>query len=193
MAKRWWRTYAWWVMTAYVALVFGTLPFAREVLLALRATNLLSAAITTVYAVSVAGVVYHVVFDLRTSDWVAFGVVAALIGIIAALLLGLSIPEERVHFLQYALMALAARNAVAGASDEPSRARLGLWGGAVLAVVLGVADEGIQGLLPDRRFDWHDVGLNVGAVALALALDELLHDRLSLRGAPAPVSDEGDG
>ncbi|MDD9968740.1 MAG: hypothetical protein OXR73_21040, partial [Myxococcales bacterium] len=112
MATSWWHRFAWPVFLGYVAAVFGALPFARDLVLALRSTNLLAGSVTAVYAASVAVVVYHVVFDLRASDWLAFAVVALLIGVIAALLLGLSIPEERVHFLQYAVMALLARNAL---------------------------------------------------------------------------------
>jgi VanZ family protein len=176
-----WHRYAWRLFLAYVAIVLAALPFARDLVLALRNTNLLGASVTAVYAASVALVVYHVVFDLRTSDWVAFLVVATLIAVIAALLLGLSVPEERVHFLQYAVMALLARSAFgAGRTGRAGMTRALGWA-ALLSSALGVADEVLQGLLPNRVFDLRDIAMNVGAVVVALALDELLHDRTGLR------------
>lgn len=76
------------MFVGYVVAVFAALPFARDLVLALRSTNVLSAAVTAIYAVSVALVAYHVVFDLRSSDWLAFSVLVLLIGVITALLLG---------------------------------------------------------------------------------------------------------
>ena len=177
----------------YVAAVFGALPFARDLVLALRSTNLLAGSVTAVYAASVAVVVYHVVFDLRASDWLAFAVVALLIGVIAALLLGLSIPEERVHFLQYAVMALLARNALSSRRPGQVGAARALLGAVVVTSALGVADEGIQWLLPQRVFDLRDIWLNVGAVVVGLALDEALHDRTGLRARLlVPTATGGD-
>ncbi|MDD9943096.1 MAG: VanZ family protein [Myxococcales bacterium] len=193
MATSWWHRFAWPVFLGYVAAVFGALPFARDLVLALRSTNLLAGSVTAVYAASVAVVVYHVVFDLRASDWLAFAVVALLIGVIAALLLGLSIPEERVHFLQYAVMALLARNALSSRRPGQVGAARALLGAVVLTSALGVADEGVQWLLPQRVFDLRDIWLNVGAVVVGLALDEALHDRTGLRARLlVPTATGGD-
>jgi len=101
--------------------------------------------------------------------------------VIAALLLGLSVPEERVHFLQYAVMALLARNAVGVGRTGRAGMTQALGWAALLSSALGVADEVMQGILPSRVFDMRDVAMNVGAVVVALALDELLHDRIGLR------------
>ena len=182
------------MFAGYVAVVFATLPFARDLVIALRDTNLLGGVITAVYGLSVAVVVYHVVFDLRASDWFAFSAVALLIAVIAALLLGLSIPEERVHFAQYAVMALLARNAFASQWPGRTGATRAMLGALAITSSLGVVDEGVQGLLPNRVFDLRDIALNLGAVAVGLSLDEALHDRTGLRArlrSPARTGDEG--
>lgn len=175
----WWRERRWVAFGAYVAVVFVTVPFTRRVVLALRNTDMLGATVTGSYAVAVAGVVYYVLFNRRLADWVAFAVVAALLCVVTVLLLGLSIPEERVHFLQYGSMALLARSALSRGTDGYAARSLLL--GIALTSTLGLLEECLQGLVPWRVFDWRDVAMDVGAALTALLLDELLHDRLRLR------------
>jgi hypothetical protein len=181
MQKPRWFSRRWLWFWLYVGLVFLMVPFARDATLTLRNSNLLGAAVTALYAGAVALVVYHVFFDLRYADWIALLVVAALIAGIAALLLGLSIPEERVHFLQYGAMSLLARSALDRGASRSDTALLTIAGAAGVTSLIGFLEECAQGLLPDRRFDWRDVAMNTGGAAIALFLDELLHDRSRLR------------
>jgi hypothetical protein len=182
MIGAWWQRQRWAVFGLYVGVVFVTVPFARRVTLALRNTDMLGATVTGLYAVAVAVVFYYVLFNLRLADWVAFVVMAALLCVVTVLLLGLAIPEERVHFLQYGLMALLARRACVGTNGR-SRIGVSIALGWLLTSGLGLLDECLQGLVPSRVFDWRDVGMNTGAAFTALLLDELLHDRLQLRVA----------
>ncbi|HEY3256716.1 MAG TPA: VanZ family protein [Polyangiaceae bacterium] len=175
----WWRERHWIALGAYVAVVFVTVPFTRRVVLALRNTDLLGATVTGSYAIAVAGVVYYVLFNRRLADWVAFAVVAALLCVVTVLLLGLAIPEERVHFLQYGSMALLARSALARGTEGHAARSLAL--GVALTSTLGLLEECLQGLVPWRVFDWRDVAMDAGAALITLLLDELLHDRLRLR------------
>lgn len=181
MQPAWWRERRWLVFGAYVAVVFGTVPLTRQVVLALRNTDLLGATVTGSYALAVAGVVYYVLFNRRLADWIAFAVVAALLCVVTVLLLGLAIPEERVHFLQYGAMALLARSALGRGLDASAHAAQNLLLGVALTSTLGLLEECLQGLVPRRVFDWRDVAMNAGAAFSALLLDELLHDRLGLR------------
>jgi hypothetical protein len=181
MHRAWWRERHWVAFGAYVAVVFVTVPFARQVVLALRNTDTLGATVTAAYAVAVAGVVHYVLFNRRLADWIAFVVVAALLCVVTVLLLGLAIPEERVHFLQYGSMALLARSALARGTEGDARAARHLLLGIAITSTLGLLEECLQGLVPRRVFDWRDVAMNAGAAFTALSLDELLHDRLALR------------
>lgn len=78
----------------------------------------------------------------------------------------LSIPEERLHFIEYGVLAYLLH-----------RALLMDWGRApaygwalVLATLIGAGDEGIQYLLPNRYFQFSDICLNSASAALGLIL-----------------------
>lgn len=104
-------------------------------------------------------------------------------------------PQERLHFLEYGLLAGllyagllgdrprrppgAGRDGTAGGNGprlRVLRGRLGAegWapalGAAGLGTGVGLVDELLQILWPRRYFDWVDVGLNVVAVALGLVI-----------------------
>ncbi len=171
---------SWAALFGYAALVYGSLPWTRDVLVALGQHHAVGLLVTASYFGAAALIVYHVVFDVRLTDRAAFVALVVLGAGVGALVLGLSIPEERMHFLQYGLMAVLARRAVAP--------YLGPWAHYIAAVVLsallGLGDELIQGLLPDRHYDTRDVLINAVAAALAMVGYELLHNRLGLRSPP---------
>ncbi len=165
------------MLLGYVALVYGSLPWTRDVLIALDQRELVGSMVTACYFGAAALVVYHVVFDVRLTDRVAFVALVALGAGVGGLMLGLAIPEERLHFLQYGLMAVLARRAVAP--------RVGGWRQYLAAIAIasaaGWGDELIQGLLPDRYYDLRDVLINALAAALAMAGYEALHNQLGWR------------
>jgi hypothetical protein len=146
----------------------------RGVVIALRQQHLLGGAVTALYFLAVAAVVYHVVFDVRLSDRIAYFALVLLAAITGAMVLGLSIPEERVHFVQYGLMAVLARRALAWHVGPP-RQYLGAF---AIAAMAGWVDELIQGVLPNRVYDLRDVAINAVAALLAVAAEEILHNRL---------------
>ena len=173
---------------AYVGLVYASLPVSRDVLIALDQHELMGWVITASYFGAVVLVVYHVVFDVRLADRVAFFALVGLGLVVGALVLGMSIPEERLHFLQYGLMALLARRAL-GARGPWAQYGLAL----AIAGLAGWGDEVLQGLLPDRVHDPLDVLVNVVAAALALAGYEALHNQLGWRpraASPRPEPTE---
>ena len=67
------------------------------------------------------------------------------------------------HFLYYGLIGWLALRAM-----EPGRERPPYLPALVLTGVIGLGDEAIQWVLPNRFFEWKDVGLNVLSAALAL-------------------------
>ena len=52
------------------------------------------------------------------------------------------------------------------------------FGALLIAATAGWIDELIQAVLPDRVYDLRDVAINAVAALLALAADEVLHNRL---------------
>ncbi|MBF0146647.1 MAG: VanZ family protein [Magnetococcales bacterium] len=75
-------------------------------------------------------------------------------------------PDERVHFVQYAILAMLIHHA------HPARDRQGLIDIMTLVMFAGLADEILQFLLPDRYFDLRDAFMDTmgGAVGLGLIL-----------------------
>lgn len=97
------------------------------------------------------------------------------VGVVYAVaLLRLEVPQERLHFLQYGLLAgiidaalLERRRAIAEARVRgPRWGRLSPLLAIALTALLGWGDEGIQHLLPNRYYDLRDVALNAAAGAL---------------------------
>lgn len=165
---------SWALLVGYILLIFASLPVVRGVVIALRQQQLLGGTVTLLYFLAAVAVVYHVVFDVRLSDRIAYFALVLLAAITGAMILGLSIPEERVHFAQYGLMAVLARRALAWHVSPPQQ----YLGAFVIAAMAGWVDELIQGVLPNRVYDLRDVAINAVAALLAIAAEEILHNRL---------------
>ena len=164
----------WCCVVLYLGALYAFLPFARDVSVALDQRHALGLVITLLFLVSLGSLVFYVVFGVRLSDLAAFTAIAFLVGVTGAMVLGLSIPEERVHFLQFGFLTVLARWAFA-ARLPPARQYLAAG---VFAASAGWGDEVIQHFLPDRVYDLRDVALNAVAVVLAVAFDEAVHNRL---------------
>ncbi len=163
-----------WILAAlWLLLIYSTLYFVRGPIEYLRDRNLLRGTVAVVFA----GVALAVFFAVRRRrpglrEWTVLLVAAALY---LAALWWLDQPEERLHLLEYGLLAglvysaLLERHGLAGREPPP---RAPLWIAAVavgLTLVAGWLDEGIQHLLPNRVYDLRDVGLNAVAGLLAVA------------------------
>lgn len=163
--RRWWR-----ISLAYLAGIYLSLYPLQFVLDFLRARNLLRLSLATLFVGAAALVV---VWMRRRGagrlEWLALGGIAALY---AALLERMTIVQERLHLLEYGLLALGFRAALEARSRRRAdsagswRVLAGAW---ALTAAAGWLDEGIQALLPNRVYDLRDVGFNALAGALALA------------------------
>ena len=173
---------------AYLALLYGTTPFAREILNALRSA--LGVTFSPLVSAGVVAAGAALVFFYRRALWPLGPRRALLLAVIAAAYAAtmalLPWPEERVHLVQYGLLAvLVTRWRRAGGVVESQRWRLHgvAW---VLVAVAGVGDEMIQWWLPDRVGDLRDVALNAWAALLAQGLLVLVSPRAPLSPPPAP-------
>lgn len=175
-------TRSWLLLVGYVLLVYASLPFVRDVVIALEQQHALGGAVTLLYFTAAVVVAYHVVFDVGLSDRIAFFALVLLAAVTGALILGLRIPEERIHFVQYGLMAILARRALAWHAGPPRQ----YAGAFLIAALAGWGDELIQGILPSRVYDLRDVAINAVAALLALAADEVMHNRLGWLPGASP-------
>nr|MBP8037171.1 VanZ family protein [Desulfobulbus sp.] len=72
-------------------------------------------------------------------------------------------PEESLHCLQYAVLGALLFRAL---RRHPGGQAL-YWAAALAGIGLGMVDELIQWLVPDRTFDYRDIGINGLSVVLA--------------------------
>jgi VanZ family protein len=103
----------------------------------------------------------------RPRTLLALSAVAAVYGLV---IWPMESPEEKLHFLEYGVVALLAS---AGSPVAWSRSRRFI-GAALFTLAAGWLDEGIQALLPTRYYDLRDVGFNALAGVMALAALEVV-------------------
>ena len=157
-----------------VALIYLSLPVARHFAEALRERNLLRLAVASIF-IAAAGLIVWRVLTVRPGRRVVIAL--ALVGAAYFALLSLvpMVPEERLHFLEYGLLAIliyeALRERRSNISDVEPRLMLALPPfllAVTLTAALGWIDEGIQALLPSRVYDLRDVAFNAKAGLLSL-------------------------
>ena len=166
-----------------VALIYSSLYIARPVASALRDRNLLRLAVTLVF-VAVAGLIAWYLALARPGwrVWVTAGLIGA--GYLVLLTAIPMLAEERLHFLEYGVVAVLIylalserRKGIAKSSATP-RTGLTVWPPVLVAVIvtgaLGWIDEGIQAFLPNRYYDLRDVTFNAAAGVLSLLSIKLL-------------------
>ena len=178
--RRLWTAAAGLLLAIYASL-YSVRPLAEW----LRDRNLLRVAIIGLFLV-VAAVILRWCLA-RSPGWREIGTLALFATLYLLALWPVRMPEERFHLLEYGLLAgliyaalLERRRPGAGMRWSVKSAAL-----AVLATaVAGWVDEGIQYLLPNRHYDWLDVGLNLLAGVLAVgALAALAEARRADRSA----------
>ena len=169
-----------------LSLIYASAFVARPIADFLRDRNLLRLTVAALIAVTGALALRWVVRS--RPGWRATGALTAIAGLYLLLFYWTAMPEERLHLLEYGLLAgliyaaLAERqrNAAAGALRGPSR--LPAWGAIIATALCGWVDEGIQFLLPDRYYDLRDIALNAVAGVLAvLALEASRRSRYETR------------
>jgi len=155
-----------WVLAVIVA-IYTTLGFAGTLAAYLRARNLLNTSFFIAFLVVVAVIAGSGL--IRRPKWreilVGIGIIAVYVTMMFRLFVS---PEERTHLFEYGLVAVLIYLALT------ERARNGhpVPVPAVLAIdvtaLLGWIDEGIQAILPNRVYDFIDVGFNALAGLMAI-------------------------
>ena len=158
-----------WLWTlAIVAAIYSTLGLAGALAGALRDRDLLD---TSFILGGLLVIVTIVTQGLKTRPG-SVEIVAAL-GVAVAyfmVFVRIGIPEEeRTHLIEYGVVAILVHEALMERANQgrhiPVPALLAL----VVTALLGILDEGIQAILPNRVFDVRDVGFNTLAGLMALA------------------------
>jgi VanZ family protein len=157
---------AWILVGIWVSITYATLYWARPVCEYLRDKTPLAAIINILLMTVGVGILVF----FRKRNVFTSGLRTVLFIVVLILYTfscyALKHPEERIHFLQYGLLTYLCLNAL-----QFHLRRLPLyfatWG---LVSLFGYGDEVIQYFLPNRYFQWQDVGLNSLSALFALAL-----------------------
>jgi len=156
----------WLPVTAWVAVIYTTIPFVREIRdwyaarwdpvwvgIAVAAVILAAGTTTLVRLTRRARSLSY-----RDTVWI----VAATAALIAWTFSLRRSPEEAVHLLEYGALAILLHRAL-----RPSMGgALVFVAGALIGSLVGTLDEIIQWLSPSRVWDWRDLALNGGAGVL---------------------------
>ena len=152
-------------LPAYLLVIYSTLGVIRGVSNALRDANLLRVTVACVFAASAVALVallWRLGRLRHTRTWVTLALAAAAY---TAAIWPMQSPEEKVHFVEYGVVAVLAFFA---APDRLAGFRR-YAAAAVFTLAAGWLDEGIQALLPSRYYDLRDVAFNAAAGVFALA------------------------
>ncbi len=102
------------------------------------------------------------------AGWGELGVWLGIIGVYLLVLVRMEIPEERTHLIEYSVLAAFIFEAL---TERVRNKHLILFPAAIavfMSAALGFIDEAIQFFLPNRVFDWRDVGFNALASLMAV-------------------------
>lgn len=91
----------------------------------------------------------------------------------------LPIPEERLHFIEYGVLAFLVYRALILDLNNSQAYLVAFF----ITSLIGWGDEGIQYILPNRYYDFRDVCLNSIGAALGLAFVYIIHRDKRLKQA----------
>jgi VanZ family protein len=159
-----------WILVAVaVAAIFLSLYPLQFALNWLRERNLLRLTIGALFALVAAGAVAWLArHRAGLREWLVL-VLAAVV--YAAFATSLDVPQERLHLVQYGGLALLLEAAFAERERSAGRGPAGrrsVFRALATASAIGLADEIVQGALPNRQYDTRDVIFNALSAGLAL-------------------------
>ncbi|OGX08794.1 MAG: hypothetical protein A2Z88_11225 [Omnitrophica WOR_2 bacterium GWA2_47_8] len=165
--KYWLGAFVW------LGLVYGSIPLVRPVCSFLRDVTPFNVLVNSLVIILLALYLWQLLSKRKNDAWTIILIVLAL-GVYAFGLWKIRIPEERIHFVQYGILAYLLHRAV----------RLDIKGGRayvislVIVSILGWIDEIIQSYTPGRFYDNRDVVINVLSAFMGLWLDFIDRRRL---------------
>ena len=169
------------VLAVYLLVLYVTLGLVRSITNYLRDTGVLRVSVLAAFVIAGSAMLWLIFRDRRNRNRQVVGMLALTLAAYAAVILPMESAEEKIHFIEYGIVALLAdASAPAGWSGKK---RFFLC--ALFVLAAGWIDELIQALLPNRVYDLRDVAFN--ATAGVIALLALAAVRFSARETPAPA------
>lgn len=180
----------WLRVLVWTAIVYASIPLARTIqagvessvgVVAFTAVTLVAIALG---ATAVVRVAWHARPEHRAFRLVALACITAVFAFLTLRLR--DSPEEALHFVQYGILAVLVLRAVSARTE--SRNPSAYLSAAAVCVLIGAGDEVIQWLVPERFFDFRDIGLNAVAALGVLAAIRLGIDPEYLHATPGDSS-----
>ena len=140
----------------YIGFIYATLPVMRPIL------NFLKGSLDEAFSPAVYVFLFLValgisaLFITQRRGWKSLVMLFGILGVTAFILPLIKYPEERVHFLEYAILGIMLYFSL----REKIRGRKVLVYIPVISFLVGFGDEIIQGMLPNRVYQFTDVVLN---------------------------------
>ncbi len=158
----------WLALAIALAAIYATLGQTPALVAALGADIIESAEANLVFALLILLVVIPVFFVDRRLARLEFAVGIGILAVYLLAWLRLGSWEARTHLFEYALVAALAHEALLERRDNgwrlPAPTALAL----IISLLLGLLDESVQYLLPNRVFDPVDVAFNSLAVSMII-------------------------
>lgn len=160
----------WLALVIVLAAIYATLSQTPAIVAALGADIIESAEANLVFALLILLVVIPIFFiDKRLAHVeIAVGIGIAAVCLLAWLRLGSW--EERSHLFEYALVAALVHEALLERRSNGRRAPLPTLLALMISILLGLLDECVQAVLPNRVFDPIDVAFNSLAAIMIIAM-----------------------
>ena len=157
---------SWSWVALWVLFIFGSIPLARSVQVAIHGLGAELLFLWTTFLVLLLVVVGLVRASLRGElafSPIQTAILALILGVFASLTWALRAhPEEAFHFVQYGVLSVLLFRALSQRISDPS-----IYLAAVtIGFVFGILDELIQWVVPRRYFDLRDIGINLLSVML---------------------------
>lgn len=162
-----------WLWTlAVVVAIYSTLGLARTLAGSLRDRGLLNASFVFAMILVAATIMTQGLKRRpgKTEIMVGLGVAAAYLLVFVRM----AIPEERTHLIEYGVLAIFIHEALMERASQGRRVPRPALIAVLTTALIGIFDECIQAVLPNRVFDVRDILFNVVAAVMAVATSAAL-------------------
>ena len=160
----------WLALAIVLAAIYATLGQAPAIVVALGEGILNSVGTNLVFVIIVLLVVIPVFFIDKRLARAEIAVGAGILTVYLLAWLRMGSWEERTHLFEYALVAALAHEALLERRDMGRRVPAPALLALVMSLGLGLFDEGLQSLLPNRVFDLIDVAFNSIAATMIIGM-----------------------
>ncbi len=158
----------WLALGITLAAIYATLGQTPALVRALGLDLLESLEANLVFALLILLVIIPIFFIDKRLGRVEIAIGLGILAVYLLAWLRLGSWEERTHLFEYALVAALLHEALLERRDNGRRVPLPALPALAISLLLGLLDECVQSLLPNRVFDWIDVAFNSLAAAVII-------------------------